>query len=309
MRKMSVVLFLLLLCFTPCVFAQKNDKEMQIGQSLRQTEMVQVSCGEDVDDFSTCKIFARELPTRLHIDAVAFYEPEVMVQSFFTMPRFMPIANLVTVRLIEIESRTGTTTLHLGGFCWDPGKPTSVELAAQLPRWSVVEGSDAASAARKLALEFSTYWHSHRAVTAIVPKPPTCGRWRIDCDDIPAVIRMMGGNPNEPPPPYHSPESQPPVPQAQTPQAPPEEITKAEDEADKLNIRATTVQNSIAALRQQQRAAGFDLRADISSSQDRMQMYLAKGNTALKTPDLKTAQKYFDLAETELGKLEKFLGR
>jgi len=50
------------------------------------------------------------------------------------------------------------------------------------------------------------------------------------------------------------------------------------------------------------------LRADISSSQDRMQAYLAKGNAALKAQDLKTAQKYFDLAEAELGKLEKFLG-
>jgi serine/threonine protein kinase len=88
----------------------------------------------------------------------------------------------------------------------------------------------------------------------------------------------------------------------------PEEITKAEDEADKLNIRAATVQNSIETLRKQQQAAGYNLRADISASQDRMQAYLAKGNAALKAQDLKTAQKYFDLAEGELGKLEKFLG-
>jgi eukaryotic-like serine/threonine-protein kinase len=87
-----------------------------------------------------------------------------------------------------------------------------------------------------------------------------------------------------------------------------EEIAKAEDDADKLNVRAVTVQNSIETLRKQQQAAGYNLRADISASQDRMQAYLAKGNAALKTPDLKTAQKYFDLAETELGKLEKFLG-
>jgi eukaryotic-like serine/threonine-protein kinase len=88
----------------------------------------------------------------------------------------------------------------------------------------------------------------------------------------------------------------------------PEEIAKAEDDADKLNVRAVTVQNSIETLRKQQQAAGYNLRADISASQDRMQAYLAKGNAALKTRDLKTAQKYFDLTETELGKLEKFLG-
>jgi serine/threonine protein kinase len=110
----------------------------------------------------------------------------------------------------------------------------------------------------------------------------------------------------------------PPPERAETPPAPavpgpppgpsPEDIAKAEDEADKLNIRAATVQNSIETLRKQQQAAGYNLRADISASQDRMQAYLAKGNAALKAQDLKTAQKYFGLAEGELGTLEKFLG-
>jgi eukaryotic-like serine/threonine-protein kinase len=88
----------------------------------------------------------------------------------------------------------------------------------------------------------------------------------------------------------------------------PEEIAKAEDDADKLNVRAVTVEHSIETMRKQQQAAGYNLRADISASQDRMQAYLAKGNAALKAQDLKSAQKYFDMAETELGKLEKFLG-
>jgi serine/threonine protein kinase len=87
-----------------------------------------------------------------------------------------------------------------------------------------------------------------------------------------------------------------------------EEIEKAEDEADKLNIRANSVSHSIDTLRQQQTASGYNLRADIASSQERMQMYLAKGNAALKAQDLKGAQKYFDLADAECGKLEKFLG-
>ena len=39
-----------------------------------------------------------------------------------------------------------------------------------------------------------------------------------------------------------------------------------------------------------------------------MQLYMAKGNDALKAQDLKSAQKFFDMAETELTKLEKFLG-
>jgi hypothetical protein len=88
----------------------------------------------------------------------------------------------------------------------------------------------------------------------------------------------------------------------------PEEIAKVEDEADRLNVRGDTVTQSVETLRKQQQAAGYNLRGDIASSEERMQMYLTKGNNALKAQDLKNAQKYFDLAEAELTKLEKFLG-
>jgi len=96
----------------------------------------------------------------------------------------------------------------------------------------------------------------------------------------------------------------PPVPAGPSP----EEIAKMEDEADRLNVRASSASGSIETLRQQQQAEGYNLRADISSAQDRMQMYLAKGDAALKAKDLPKAQKYFDQADAELSKLEKFLG-
>ena len=96
----------------------------------------------------------------------------------------------------------------------------------------------------------------------------------------------------------------PPVP----PGPSPEEIAKVEDEADRLSVRATSASRSVETLRQQQQADGYNLRADISSAQDRMQMYLAKGDAALKAKDLAKAQKYYDQAEAELSKLEKFLG-
>jgi len=99
----------------------------------------------------------------------------------------------------------------------------------------------------------------------------------------------------------------PPVPQ--TPPGPsPEEIAKVEDEADKLNVRAETATQSVETLRKQQVAAGYNLRADIASSEERMQLYMTKGNNALKAQDLTNAQKYFDMAEAELTKIEKFLG-
>jgi serine/threonine-protein kinase len=96
----------------------------------------------------------------------------------------------------------------------------------------------------------------------------------------------------------------PPVPTGPSP----EEIAKMEDEADRLNIRAATASHSVDTLRQQQQAEGYNLRSDIASAAERMQMYLAKGDAALKVKDMANAQKYFDLADAEISKVEKFLG-
>jgi serine/threonine-protein kinase len=86
-----------------------------------------------------------------------------------------------------------------------------------------------------------------------------------------------------------------------------EELSKLEDAADKLNIREATVTQSLNTLRQQQAASGYNLRADMAASQERAQVYLAKGNSALKDGDTAKAQKYFDMADTEISKLETFL--
>jgi hypothetical protein len=96
----------------------------------------------------------------------------------------------------------------------------------------------------------------------------------------------------------------PPVPAGPSP----EEIAKMEDEADRLNIRAATASHSVDTLRQQQQAAGYNLRGDIASATERMQMYIAKGDAALKAKDLANAQRYYDLADAEISKVEKFLG-
>ena len=96
----------------------------------------------------------------------------------------------------------------------------------------------------------------------------------------------------------------PPVPAGPSP----EEITKMEDEADRLGIRAATASRSVETLRQEQQAAGYNLRGDIASAAERMQMYIAKGDAALKAKDMANAQKYYDLADAEISKVEKFLG-
>jgi hypothetical protein len=113
---------------------------------------------------------------------------------------------------------------------------------------------------------------------------------------------MANGNPK----PFHEGAAQQDV--APPPGPSPEELVKLEDEADKLNVRAAAASQSVDTLRKQQVAAGYNLRADIASAQERMQVYLAKGDAALKAHDPVSAQKYFDLADKELDKLEKFLG-
>jgi serine/threonine-protein kinase len=115
---------------------------------------------------------------------------------------------------------------------------------------------------------------------------------------------MANGNPK----PFHDGAAQQDVAPATPPGPSPEELVKLEDEADKLNVRAAAASQSVDTLRKQQVAAGYNLRADIASAQERMQVYLAKGDAALKAHDAVNAQKYFDLADKELDKLEKFLG-
>jgi len=115
---------------------------------------------------------------------------------------------------------------------------------------------------------------------------------------------VANGNPK----PFHDGAAQQDVASAPPPGPPPEELAKLEDEADKLNVRAAAASQSVDTLRRQQVAAGYNLRADIASAQERMQLYLSKGDAALKANDAANAQKYLDLADKELDKIEKFLG-
>lgn len=88
----------------------------------------------------------------------------------------------------------------------------------------------------------------------------------------------------------------------------PEELAKLEDEGDQLSARASAASTSVETLRRQQMAAGYNLRADIAGATERMQLYVSKGNAALQAHDTANARKYFDLADAEISKVEKFLG-
>jgi serine/threonine-protein kinase len=136
----------------------------------------------------------------------------------------------------------------------------------------------------------------------------TSPKGNINVDAKTGAVKMSGKVANGNPKPFHDGNAPQDVAPATPPGPSPEELAKLEDEADKLNVRAAAASQSVDTLRKQQVAAGFNLRADIASSQERMHMYLAKGDAALKAQDTANAQKYFDLADKELDKLEKFLG-
>jgi hypothetical protein len=87
-----------------------------------------------------------------------------------------------------------------------------------------------------------------------------------------------------------------------------EEVDRMSEDADKLETRADTVQEGLDRLKEQQAASGYGLRADMLAAQQRMNLFLKKGNDALHRRDTANAQKYFDQADAEISKLEKFLG-
>jgi hypothetical protein len=87
------------------------------------------------------------------------------------------------------------------------------------------------------------------------------------------------------------------------------EIEEVEHDYDLLLARASTVNDSLKRMEQQQAANGLGLRGDMASAQDRMSGDLERVQRALRQNDAAGARKYMAQAETEVERLEKFLGR
>jgi hypothetical protein len=77
---------------------------------------------------------------------------------------------------------------------------------------------------------------------------------------------------------------------------------------DQIASREAAVKASLDSLQRAQSAQGLQLRGDIVAAQQRMQTYAAKAQSALQAQDIENTKKYLELMETELGKIEKFLG-
>jgi serine/threonine-protein kinase len=81
-----------------------------------------------------------------------------------------------------------------------------------------------------------------------------------------------------------------------------------EKQFDQISTRANAVSSSLDTLQRQQASQGLNLRGDIAASQERLRTYVGKAQAAIQNQDPKNAQKYLNLAEPELERIEKFLG-
>ncbi len=87
------------------------------------------------------------------------------------------------------------------------------------------------------------------------------------------------------------------------------QLDEVRKQMDLLGIRMQTVKESVENLRRQQAASGLGLRGDIAESAQRMEYYYGQAEAAHKKRDIEAAKKNLDLAEREVSKLERFLGR
>jgi hypothetical protein len=75
-----------------------------------------------------------------------------------------------------------------------------------------------------------------------------------------------------------------------------------------VDSRSVAATQALDNLQRQQAAAGYGLRSDIVSAQQRMKADLNKAQYYMQKQDSKNAKKYLDMADAELQTIEKFLG-
>jgi serine/threonine protein kinase len=114
----------------------------------------------------------------------------------------------------------------------------------------------------------------------------------------------MKSKPSQPPGGQQA-ESQP---SAQPPRPDPAQLAELDHEMDQISSRQAAANAGLDSFQSAQSAQGFQLRVDIVAAQQRMQTYAAKAQSALQAQDIENTKKYLELMETELGKIEKFLG-
>ena len=89
----------------------------------------------------------------------------------------------------------------------------------------------------------------------------------------------------------------------------PAEVAEVEQHLEQLGSREAALNASLDNLQQQQNAQGLGLRGDMVEARAAMTSYLNKAQAAVQAQDVEKSRKYLRLAEGEIEKLERFLGR
>ena len=87
-----------------------------------------------------------------------------------------------------------------------------------------------------------------------------------------------------------------------------EPIEEIEQDVDQSSSRAAAANETLDNMRSNLSSQGLGLRADIASSQELMKVNLEKARQALQNNDAKSARRYLNVAQSQMEKIEKFLG-
>ena len=93
------------------------------------------------------------------------------------------------------------------------------------------------------------------------------------------------------------------------PAAPGANFDELEDEVDQLVTRAAAINSSLDSMKHEQQRMGLNLRGDIASRQEAMNLNLTRARDAAKERNVTRLQRFKTLAEGDIEALEKFLGR
>jgi len=87
------------------------------------------------------------------------------------------------------------------------------------------------------------------------------------------------------------------------------EVSELRDRLNLMGARVSAVRASLDNIRRAQAQSGLGLRSDMVAAEERMLFQLGEADRSLGASDAPAARKRIDAAETDLGKLEHFLGK
>jgi serine/threonine-protein kinase len=99
------------------------------------------------------------------------------------------------------------------------------------------------------------------------------------------------------------------APASEAPTPPSREVREAQQRLANLEIRANSAASGLQQVRSRQQAQGKVIPIDILEDMNRARQFLAQAHTALGSTELPAVTAYMNRADTEIAKVEKFLGR